>query len=149
MIKDDVLSRLKKAKTAHLRWRTYAEALVSGVDEAIDQLPVKHTDCEFGHWYHGDGQELSHLDLFNEIGLVHQALHEEFEIIFDIVTSANEAAERSSFLKRLLGSKVKMKQENKEKALEHLVHLKMISKKLVGKIEELESMLVKGQVEFS
>ena len=149
MIKDDVLSRLKKAKTAHLRWRTYAEALVSGVDEAIDQLPVKHTDCDFGCWYHGDGQELAHLDLFNEIGLVHQTLHEEFEIIFDIVTSANEAAERSSFLKRILGSKVKMKQENKEKALEHLVHLKMISKKLVGKIEELESMLVKGQVEFS
>lgn len=131
-----VISKLKKAKTAHIRWRTYAEALVSGHDSVIDQLPVKHTDCEFGNWYYGDGQSFSDLEVFKDIGLIHQTLHEEFEIIFNLVTGGKDQVEEKGFFAKLLGMKIK--NHDNTKAAEHLINLKEISRTLIGKIEELE-----------
>jgi hypothetical protein len=144
MVSDSVISKLKKSKNAHIRWRTYAEALASGNDSVIDKLPVKHTDCEFGKWYHGDGQEFTSLDVFKEIGLIHQSLHEEFEIIFSIVTKSTEKVEPAGFFAKLLGTQVRADQQAKAQAAKHLENLKAISMKMIGKLDELEAYLVAG-----
>lgn len=144
MVNNSVISKLKKSKNAHIRWRTYAEALASGNDSVVDQLPVKHTDCEFGKWYHGDGQEFADLDLYKEIGFIHQSLHEEFEIIFNIVTKADIKPEATGFFAKLLGTQVKADQQAKAQAAEHLENLKAISMKMIGKLDELEAYLVAG-----
>lgn len=136
------ISKLKKAKTAHIRWRTYAEALVSGHDKVIDQLPVKHTDCEFGNWYYNEGQQFTDLEVFKDIGQIHQELHDEFEMIFNLITLGNEKIEEKGFFAKLLGKTVSNNDKNRLKAQDHLSNLNAISKVLVQKLEELEQYLV-------
>lgn len=129
--------KLKKAKTAHLRWRTYAEAMVAGVDDTVDQLPVKHTDCEFGQWYHAQAEEFTALELFRQIGEIHQGLHNEFEIIFNLLVVGNERIEKAGFFAKMLGRKLSAGQGNKQQASHHLNKLKAISGLMIEKLDEL------------
>ena len=59
MNENEALQQLRKAKTAHLKWRTYAQALVGGVSVEADKTPLAHTECEFGRWYLGPGRARS------------------------------------------------------------------------------------------
>ena len=71
MEKKEILDQLRHAKTAHIKWRAYAHALVSGLPVEKEHVPVIHTDCAFGKWFHGPGQYLSHLRQFDTIDKSH------------------------------------------------------------------------------
>lgn len=45
-------------------------------------MPVIHTDCAFGQWYYGDGQDLDSMNTFREIEEPHERLHEAYMRIF-------------------------------------------------------------------
>lgn len=86
--KADALSQLRKAKGAHIKWRAYAQAMVSGVDVSKEKVPVEHTNCAFGKWYHNEGkQELGHLPAYEGIYTPHEMLHEIYKRIFDVINS--------------------------------------------------------------
>lgn len=82
--KDTILRELRKAKAAHLKWRSYAYAMVSGLDIDAEYAPLEHTDCAFGKWYHGAGKEhFGHLDTYSGIEVPHHILHKIYHKIYD------------------------------------------------------------------
>ncbi len=135
MEKKDILDQLRRAKSAHIKWRAYAQALVSGLPVEKDQVPVIHTDCAFGKWYYGSGQQISHLKSYNAIGTPHEMLHQIYIEIFKLLFGEDE---RSTFQK-IFGSKSKTKSENQKKAKALLQDLISISGTLLEAINLLES----------
>lgn len=82
---DIILKELRKAKAAHIKWRSYAYAMVSGLDIDEEYLPLEHTDCAFGKWYHGAGKEhFGHLDTYAGISVPHKILHKIYSKIYDL-----------------------------------------------------------------
>lgn len=139
MDKKLIIGQLRKAKTAHIRWRSYAQAVVSGVPVDEGRVPVFHTDCEFGRWYYGDGQALAHLPGFNDIAKPHEQLHAVYMEIFKHLFED----ESISLLGRLIGKKAKVEAQ-KQRAVQSLLNeLIKISDQLVGHIERLERSVAK------
>ncbi len=135
MDKKEILEQLRRAKSAHIKWRAYAQAIVSGLPVEKEQVPVIHTDCAFGKWYYGPGQEISHLKSFNAISTPHEMLHQIYIEIFKLLFGEDE---RSTF-KKLFGSKSKLLNENRRQAKVLLQDLISISGTLLEAINLLES----------
>ncbi len=82
---EHILHELRKAKAAHIKWRSYAYAMVSGLDIDAEYAPLEHTDCSFGKWYHGVGKEhFGHLDTYVGIDVPHHILHKLYSKIYDL-----------------------------------------------------------------
>ena len=95
----DILQQLRKAKTAHLRWRAYAMALTSGYAVEEGQLPVEHTDCQFGGWYYGEGQALKDYPEFTGLEEIHHQVHAVYKDIFQMLFDKPE----KSIWRKLMG----------------------------------------------
>lgn len=88
--KTEMLATLRRAKSAHIRWRAYAQGLVSGVPVTEDQAPTVHTECRFGKWYYTDGKKTFHdLPIFDDIERPHEMLHSVYQEIFESVRDGN------------------------------------------------------------
>ncbi len=85
-IDNEAISKeLRKAKAAHIKWRSYAYAMVSGLDVDTEYTPLEHSDCAFGKWYYGAGKEhFGHLDTYAGIDVPHQILHKLYAKIYDL-----------------------------------------------------------------
>lgn len=103
--KEQAIQQLRKAKSAHLKWRTFAQAMVSGVSIDETKAPVDHTACDFGVWYHSDGQAINDIsDVFADLDEPHQLLHATYSNIYaaieknklDLAISQLEGLERIS-----------------------------------------------------
>ncbi len=82
---DLILKELRKAKAAHIKWRSYAYAMLSGLDIETEYAPLAHTECVFGQWYHGVGKEhFGHLDTYAGIAVPHQILHKLYSKIYEL-----------------------------------------------------------------
>ncbi len=134
MDKKEVLSQLRLAKSAHIQWRSYAQALIVGIPVQQDHVPVIHTDCKFGKWYYGPGQELSSLSSYGAIDTPHEMLHQIYMKIFKLLFGADD---RSTF-KKLFGSKAKTKQKNQEEAEALMQKMLSVSGTLLEAINLLE-----------
>lgn len=89
---NEALQHLRKAKTAHLKWRTYAQALAAGVGVEDGKAPVAHTECEFGLWYMGPGQALRKIShLYEDIEDPHRLLHEAYADIYQFAKAGKFA----------------------------------------------------------
>ncbi len=89
---NEALQHLRKAKTAHLKWRTYAQALAAGVGVEDGKAPVAHTECEFGRWYEGPGQALREIsELYEDIEDPHRLLHEAYADIYQLAKAGKFA----------------------------------------------------------
>ncbi|MEJ2059092.1 MAG: CZB domain-containing protein [Gammaproteobacteria bacterium] len=76
MDKETLLDSIRKARTSHLRWRSYAQALASGLEVSEEQAPINHTDCKFGQWYYGPAKtEMGELEAYQAIDDPHAQLH--------------------------------------------------------------------------
>lgn len=134
MERKTLITQLRKAKTAHIRWRSYAQALISGLPMDEDKVPVIYTDCEFGRWYYGEGQALSRLPGYRAIDEPHERLH---ELYMDIVQHLFDEDD-ISFFDRLIGRSGKSAESHHTEAHKKLEELLHISERLLGHIEELE-----------
>ncbi len=133
--KPAVLAQIRAAKSAHMRWRAYAQAIVSGVEIDDGKLPIKHTDCSFGRWYYGKGQVLlGHLDAYEGIAAPHEMLHAIYERIYQIL----QGAEEKQGLSRLWTSKETLARKRAAQAREHLEELIGVSDTLIKALEMLE-----------
>jgi predicted metal-dependent phosphoesterase TrpH len=135
--KQEAMQRLRAAKSAHLQWRARAQALVAGVDVDEDKIPMLHTDCKFGKWYYGEGQDMASLSSFKAIEEPHEILHSVYMKLFQALHGEVE----QTGWRKLFGKKADHKAEQLEKAQEHLDQLVDISKTLLASIEVLESEL--------
>ena len=115
--RDEILGILRRAKSAHIRWRSYAHGLVTGVPVSDDKIPVQHTECAFGQWYYGEGQErLGDMAIFQDLEGPHEMLH-------GIYAQIHEAVQ----------------QDKKSKARKLFDELLAVSRDLMGQLELLES----------
>jgi hypothetical protein len=132
--KKEALGKLRKAKGAHIKWRAYAQALVSGVPVSKDKIPVEHTACSFGRWYHGEGkQQLGHLATYDSIYTPHEMLHEIYKQIFNTLTTTE-----SRGLKNLLSSKTARENRRMELARSYMEELVGVSEALLKALDILE-----------
>lgn len=133
MDKKQVISHLRAAKSAHIKWRSYAQALVAGLPINEDQVPVIHTDCAFGKWYYGPGQKLSSLTSYPAIEAPHEALHGIYMQIFKLLFETEEVG----FLQKLIGTG-RRRDDRREQLNALLASLIEMSKSLLAAIELLE-----------
>ena len=133
--KKEALDKLRKAKGAHIKWRAYAQALVSGVSVDEDKIPVEHTSCAFGQWYHNDGKlMLGHLTSYEAIYTPHEMLHEIYKRIFHVLHSEDN----SGIFKKMFSSKGTRENERLELARSYMEELVGVSETLLRALDILE-----------
>ncbi len=92
---DEVISEIRKARSSHIKWRSYAYGMLSGLDVTQEQTPVDHHECGFGRWYFGVGQKhFGHLDTYEGIEIPHKVLHQVYDRIHALASKGkiDEAA---------------------------------------------------------
>lgn len=134
MTKKEILTQLRAAKTAHIQWRSYAQALISGLPVEQDHVPVVHTTCKFGKWYYGPGQALSSLSGYEAIETPHEILHQLYMKIFKILFAEDDR----SLLSKVFGSKSKLNKKKQEEAEALMQNLLSVSRTLLESIALLE-----------
>lgn len=103
MNKQEALRRIRLAKSPHIRWRAYAQALVAGLDVREEHDPVHHKACGFGKWYYGEGlRELGHLEGYRDIDDTHALLHDVYRKIFELCQNKQHARARE-YMDQLVG----------------------------------------------
>lgn len=133
--KQEALSQIRKAKGAHIRWRAFAQALVSGVAVDEEKIPVEHTSCAFGKWYHGRGQvDLGHLDSYAGIATPHEMLHAIYRRIFDTL----HGDENISLLTKIFSGKAAREREKYHVAREYMEELIGVSTTMLMALDMLE-----------
>ena len=144
MEKEEVVSHLRAAKAAHIKWVQKAKLLISGLEVEEDAIPVNSTECKFGKWFYGDGQMLNSLannpvESMASIENLHFRLHDSYLQIFNIYF--NKA--KGGFFTKLFGLKRKNVTELEAKiATEYYVEMEGISKELLEEINRLERRLI-------
>ena len=128
------MSQLRSAKSAHIQWRSYAQALVAGIPVEQDHVPVIHTTCKFGKWYYGEGQKLSSLSSYGAIETPHETLHQIYMKIFKLLFGEDNR----STLQKMFGSSAKIKQGNQAEAESFMKQLLSVSGTLLEAINLLE-----------
>ncbi len=132
--KKDALEKLRKAKGAHIKWRAFAQALVAGVPVDEDKIPVEHTSCAFGQWYHGEGKlKLGHLPSYEGIYTPHEMLHEIYKQIFDVLHTKDPGGFRGLFT-----SRIARENERMELARRYMEELVGVSETLLKALDILE-----------
>lgn len=135
MTKKEVLEQLKRAKSAHIQWRSYAQALIAGVQVKEDYAPIRHTDCKFGKWYYGIGQQLAPLPGYEAIEAPHDMLHQIYMRIYKLANTETEVG----LLGKLTGQKSRIENKNRQEAEYLMDKLLSISATLLEAIDVLEN----------
>ena len=135
MDKEQVLLQIRKAKTAHLRWRAYAMALSSGYAVEEGQLPMQPTECQFGCWYHNADPVLSKLPEFIAIDKPHKLVHQVYQEIFELLFNQPEP----SFWQKLLGSQASSNKGHSQQIEYKIGQLSEYSRQMLEALEKLES----------
>ncbi len=122
--KRTILSELRKARAAHIRWRSYAYAMIAGLEIEAEFAPLEHTECVFGKWYHGAGEiHFAHLDTYTGIDVPHRMLHKLYHKIYELAQSGQldeadkEARRLTEFSRQVLEALDLLEQEIREERL--------------------------------
>lgn len=143
--KEEVLTHLRAAKAAHIKWVQKAKLLIHGVDIQEDAIPVDSTECNFGKWFYKDGQILNALsnnplECMQKIESFHFKLHDTYLSIFNIYFIKEQ---QTGFFAKFFGTKKKVLSEAEvQLAQEHYKKLELVSAELLGEINRLERRLI-------
>ncbi len=133
MNKEEILNEINKAKNAHVLWFANAMALSVGTDPGDSSVPKKHTECSFGKWYYGIGQENMHLESYRAIESIHKNLHNKYNEIFN---RFEELSSEGFF------ENIELRDSSEQADFNAMIdELKNISKELLTKLNELETEL--------
>jgi hypothetical protein len=134
------LQLLSDAKKAHINWVQRAQLLIDGLPIDKDAIPLSCRDCEFGQWLYEHGQKLNtlgNIPYLDDIEKVHFDTHDHYMKIYRIYF----AETNRSFVSKLLKSKKKISDSEKELAKEHFKKLQIASDHLLLLIGKLERRL--------
>jgi hypothetical protein len=85
-----ILSELRNARAAHIRWRSFAYGLLSGLPIEDDHDPISHDQCRFGQWYYGEGRKhFGGLDTFRGVEVPHKLVHMVYRKIYELTRDGN------------------------------------------------------------
>lgn len=134
MDKAEIIDQLTQARSKHIKWRSHAQAIVAGIPVDPKDLPVKHTNCEFGRWYYGPGRALSRLDSYAAIESPHTKLHQVYNGIHIQLLGGTAP----SVITRVLNLGKRDKPKHKQDVGDLLKELLTISELLMDSIDLLE-----------
>ncbi|HHO70382.1 MAG TPA: hypothetical protein ENN02_02770, partial [Halothiobacillus sp.] len=112
--------------------------LVQGIPIEKDQIPVLHTDCDFGRWYYNEGQVLMVFKEFKEIEEVHMALHRAYAQVFKLITEE----ENASMFSKLLGIAKRHHEKNEPIIKQKMMELEEASRAMIRRLDALEAKLL-------
>jgi len=140
MNKSETVAHLHSAKKAHVKWVQRAKALIEGLPIEKDAIPVDCTECKFGQWFYGDGQNLNAIpgmDCLKDIETLHFKLHDIYMKIFKVYFSEMNR----SFFSKLFNMKKKITENDKEIVRDYYDQLLEVSHDLLEVIDKLERRL--------
>ena len=140
MNKNETIDHLHSAKKAHVKWVQRAKALIEGLPIEKDAIPVDCTECKFGQWFYGDGQNLNAIpgmDCLKDIETLHFKLHDIYMKIFKVYFGEMNR----SFFSKLFNMKKKVTENDKEIARDYYDQLLEVSRDLLEVIDKLERRL--------
>ena len=140
MNKAETLEHLHSAKKAHVKWVQRAKALIEGLPIEKEAIPVDCTECKFGQWFYGEGQNLNAIpgmDCMDEMESLHFNLHDMYMKIFKVYFGEMNR----SFFSKLFNMKKKVTENDKEIVREYYEQLLVISHQLIDVINRLERRL--------
>ena len=144
MEKADLISNVRVAKAAHIKWVQKAKLLINGLDVKEGAIPVDSTECEFGKWFYDKGQVLNSLtnntkEEMERIEDLHFILHDQYLEIFNIYFNKV----KSGWLCKILGVKRRNVSDEEQKvAKRYFDSMEIISKDLLEEINKLEQILI-------
>ncbi len=130
MNKAETLKHLRAAKKAHIKWRSYAQAIHMSLPLDSKATPIIPTECDFGSWYYEQGQEMQHMDSFREIEEPHQGIHNIYMKMYQVKNKEIKVG--------LFGSKDKAEKERAQELEILMQQMLTVSKDLLEKIAVLE-----------
>lgn len=136
MNKQDILKQLRLARSGHIRWRTYAQSILSApnhLQDISEKAPVNHTECNFGQWYFSQLETLGDVPGYRDIDALHEELHQLYRQIFDVMLE-----KKSGTFSRLLGGEQRQQQKCVEMARPIMARLEQVSQQLMQAIDKLE-----------
>ncbi len=140
MNKAETVEHLHSAKKAHVKWVQRAKALIEGLPIEKEAIPVDCTECKFGQWFYGEGQNLKAIpgmDCLHEIETLHFDLHDMYMKIFKVYFGDMNR----SFFSKLFNLKKTVSENDKEVARNYYDQLLDISHQLIEVIDRLERRL--------
>lgn len=103
MTKIEALSQLRHAKSAHIRWRAYVQAMVAGLEIEEKRAPVHHKDCDFGQWFYGEGfKTFGHSQIYQDVEYSHELLHEVYQMLHH-AQAEGDHARAARIMEQLVG----------------------------------------------
>lgn len=91
MTKNEALRQVRQAKSAHIRWRLYVQGMVAGLEIETQRAPVHHKDCDFGHWFFGDGfKAFGHWPIYQDVDYGHEVLHEVYHLLYRLLQEGDQ-----------------------------------------------------------
>jgi len=145
MNKEEVISHLRAAKSAHIKWLQKAKLLINGLEIEEDAIPVNSTECNFGKWFYSNGQILNGLsnnpiECMNSIEQLHFDLHDVYMKIFTVYFTNKK---QSGFFAKLFKLKRKRISEKEHAMAEsYYDEMEKISTLLLENINKLERRLI-------
>ncbi|WP_136809723.1 methyl-accepting chemotaxis protein [Desulfosediminicola flagellatus] len=79
-------------KDAHFNWKMRLTSVLSGYTTINASEIPNHHQCAFGKWYDDAPPELSSLDIFKEIGIHHEAVHQNVVEAVNLYNDNNSSA---------------------------------------------------------
>lgn len=142
MGKQEAIEALKKAKAVHKSNLQKVILLVKGMPLEGDAVPDSHETCMFGQWFYEDPNAQKALGgiLYPEIEKLHRRWHETYHNIFALCFSGRN---KPGLMKKLLGSRPKLTEEEREQALEFADELKEMTFEMTKKLDIAERRLIK------
>lgn len=143
MDKNEVLTKLRSAKSSHVNWVQKAKMLIEGIDVDKSSIPVNATECKFGLWFYSDAQKLNalrniSLDSMASIETLHMQLHDKYLMIYKVYYSG----ESGGFFKKFFGKKQEIPADDLDQAKIYFQELQDISKVLIEEINRMERRII-------
>lgn len=139
MQKEEVLSQLRAAKSAHINWVQRAKFLIEGFTINESSIPVNSTECKFGKWFYTEGQRLNDIrnnpvESMTTIEELHQELHDVYLKIYKIYYDNPKIG----FFSKLFGKKNTVSDSDISLAKEYFNDIERISKELIKALNIME-----------
>jgi hypothetical protein len=91
MTKPEALRVVRQAKSSHIRWRAYVQAMLAGMDIETAQAPLHHKECAFGQWLYREGfAAFGHWPLFHDVEYAHELLHAVYHLLHNALHEDNQ-----------------------------------------------------------
>ncbi|MGB0467347.1 MAG: methyl-accepting chemotaxis protein [Pontibacterium sp.] len=95
-IRKEPAVELAVARSAHQTWKMRLRSYLDGKSSLTREQATSHKECEFGHWYYGEGRETCRAyPALQALEQPHEQLHQLIGQIIDLKNQGNQAqAER-------------------------------------------------------